>query len=231
MTTVSNVTSTATGTQTAAAAAASTLDKDDFLQLLITKMQHQDPLDPVEDEDFVAQLAQFSTLEQMNNIAEGIAASNELDLLQMQSINNTMASGLIGRDVVATFEGVYVEDGKATKINFTLGQRATHVTFEIKDSSGTVVRRLTATDLAAGIQSVDWDGRNSDGNQVEDGYYTVEGTATGLSGASFEPKLQVVGTIESISYRDGAAYLLVNGAEISLGDVAAVGPAGAFEEE
>ena len=54
-----------------------TLGKDDFLQLMITKLRYQDPLKPMDDEDFIAQLAQFSSLEQMNNIANGIAASKD----------------------------------------------------------------------------------------------------------------------------------------------------------
>ena len=78
------------------------LGRNDFLELLIAKLQNQDPLKPMEDEDFIAQLAQFSSLEQMNNIAEGISASNEWDFLQMQSINNTMAAGLIGKEVDCT---------------------------------------------------------------------------------------------------------------------------------
>ena len=85
------------------------LGRDDFLQLLVTKLQHQDPLKPMEDSDFIAQLAQFSSLEQMNNIADGIESSNQWDYLQMQSMNNVMAAGFIGKDVKAEFNGVYLD--------------------------------------------------------------------------------------------------------------------------
>src|SRR5512141_1215692 len=95
------------------------LGKDDFLQLLVTKLQHQDPLNPQDDADYIAQLAQFSSLEQMNNIADGISASNQWDFLQMQSLNNAMASGLIGKEVRAEYNGVYVEDGKSATVSFT----------------------------------------------------------------------------------------------------------------
>ena len=99
-----------------------TLGKDDFLQLLVTKLQHQDPLNPMEDSDFIAQLAQFSTLEQMHNISEGIATSNKWDFLQMQSLNNVMASGLIGREVTADFSGLYLDATNQPVISFTLSE-------------------------------------------------------------------------------------------------------------
>ena len=69
------------------------LGKDEFLQLMVTKLQNQDPLNPMEDEDYIAQLAQFSSLEQLTNISDGLDESNEWDYLQMQSINNVMARG------------------------------------------------------------------------------------------------------------------------------------------
>jgi len=106
------------------AAGMKSLGKDDFLQLLVTKMQNQDPLSPMEDEAFIAQLAQFSTLEQMNNISDGIATSNQWDFLQMQSLNNVMASGLIGREVTADFTGIYLEDGSDSTISFALDKPA-----------------------------------------------------------------------------------------------------------
>ena len=86
-----------------ATGSAQSMGQDDFLNMMITKLKYQDPMKPMDDEDFIAQLAQFSTLEQMNNIADGIASSNQWDFLQMQSINNSMATGLIGKDIIANY--------------------------------------------------------------------------------------------------------------------------------
>jgi flagellar basal-body rod modification protein FlgD len=206
-----------------------TLGRDDFLQLLVTKLEYQDPLNPMEDEDFIAQLAQFSSLEQMKNIADGIASSNEWDYLQMQSINNTMAAGLIGKDVKASYGGVVVDGETDPTVTFTNSVYASEVTLTIKDSTGNVVRRLTMDNVQAGLNSLTWDGRDSLGNSVEEGYYVVEAAALDGAGALFTPSLSLVGTVESITYRDGAAYLKVRGVEISLGDVTAVGEPGAFD--
>jgi flagellar basal-body rod modification protein FlgD len=183
----------------------------------------------MEDEDFIAQLAQFSSLEQMKNIADGIASSNEWDYLQMQSINNTMAAGLIGKDVKASYGGVVVDGETDPTVTFTNSVYASEVTLTIKDSTGNVVRRLTMDNVQAGLNSLTWDGRDSLGNSVEEGYYVVEAAALDGAGALFTPSLSLVGTVESITYRDGAAYLKVRGVEISLGDVTAVGEPGAFD--
>ena len=77
------------------------LDKDDFLELLIAKLSNQDPLDPMQDEDFVAQLAQFSSLEQLSNMNENLMQDIQWNYMLSQTISNTMATSLIGRTVRA----------------------------------------------------------------------------------------------------------------------------------
>ncbi|MFQ5499017.1 MAG: flagellar hook assembly protein FlgD [Candidatus Zixiibacteriota bacterium] len=206
------------------------LDKNDFLQLLVAKLQNQDPLKPMEDQDFIAQLAQFSSLEQMNNIAEGIASSNKFDFLQMQSINNTMAAGLIGKDVKAEYSTLYADGQSDATISFTMPTHADTVTFVIRDSSGNAVAQLTEENVPPGAQSIKWDGRDKLGNMVLEGIYSIEARATDVNGNSVEPKLSLIGRVESIFYRDGAALLRVNGTEIPLGDVTAIGEPGSLDE-
>ncbi len=206
------------------------LGKDDFLNLMITKLKYQDPMKPMEDADFIAQLAQFSTLEQMNNIADGISSSNEWDFLQMQSINNTMAAGLIGKDVVASYRGLFVEDGKQAVLNFNTKEYASEINFSFKNEQGDTIAVLRTYDVPSGKNSLNWDGRDNFGNSVPEGYYSVVAEAKTADGATFTPNLSLTGSVESISYRDGGAYLRVNGTEIALGDVSAVGKPGAFTD-
>ena len=199
------------------------LGRDDFLQLLVTKLQYQDPMKPMEDQDFVAQLAQFSSLEQMNNIADGISTSNEWDFLQMQSINNMMAAGLVGKEVTASYSGIYFDGHGEPTIAYETTEFADRVELVIKDSSGSIVNKITKEDLPPGVNSFKWDGKDSFGNRVSEGSYTVEINAFGADGSSFKPSLSIVGTVSEIRYREGAAYLLVNGTEIPLGDISAIG--------
>ncbi len=221
-------------TQTPARTASSgisTLGKEEFLQLLVTKLQYQDPLQPLEDEDFVAQLAQFSSLEQMQNIAESVAESNQLTYLQMQSLNNAMAAGFVGRDVKAVYSGIYVEEGSTPRLSFTLPQYASEVQIRVKDAAGNTLTTLTEDDLGPGPHTIKWDGRDRAGNRVADGHYTVEVTAVDASGVGFTPTLALTGTVEAIVYREGVAYLRVGNVEIPLGDVTAIGERGVFSDE
>lgn len=207
------------------------LGKDEFLQLLITKLQNQDPLNPMGDEDFIAQLAQFSSLEQMYNIAEGISEANQWDYLQMQSLNNALAAGLVGKEIQASYSGVYIDGDASQRISFTVPNYADEVEFTIRDSNGNIVATLIEKEVTPGAHSVEWDGRDSLGNQVPDGYYSVSAVASDASGQTFTPDLSMVGTVEAVLYRDGAAYLRVNGVEIPLGNVTAIGEPGTFSDD
>jgi len=208
-----------------------TLGKDDFLNLLVTKMQYQDPLEPMNDEDFIAQLAQFSSLEQMSNIADGIETSNQWSYLQMQSLNNVMASGFIGKEVKAEYSDIYVDDSNKPVISYTTAQYASEIEFVISNSAGDVVATITEENVEAGTGSIKWDGKDSRGNRVEEGYYTVEAKARNASNVEFTPEMSLVGVVTNVVYRDGAAYLTVNGMELQLGDITSVGEPGSFTDD
>ncbi len=207
------------------------LGKDDFLQLLVTKLQNQDPLKPMDDEDFIAQLAQFSALEQMNNITEAIVESNQLDYVQMQSLNNAMAAGFVGKDVKATYTGIYLEGDNSPQISYTVPNYADEVKFTIKDEAGNVVATLMQQKVSPGWHTVTWDGNDNFGNRVAEGYYVVDALATDASGVTFTPDLSLAGTVQAVIYRDGLAYLRVQGVEIPLGDITAIGEKGAFTDD
>lgn len=206
------------------------LGKDEFLKLLITKLEYQDPLNPMDDEDFIAQLAQFSSLEQMSNISEGIAESNQWDFLQMQSINNVMAAGLIGKDVKASYESIYYDGTNTPDISFTTNSFASDLTIKIKDAEGYTVATINDSDVSPGDQVYEWDGRNDFGNMVESGHYTLEVTGVDSSGNEFKPTLSLIGKVEAVTYRDGAAYFMINGIEVPFGDVSAIGEEGSFDD-
>jgi len=199
-----------------------TLGKDDFLKLLVAKLTNQDPLDPIEDEAFVADLAQFSTLEQMQNINNSLQNSLDWDYLQMQTINNTMATSLIGKKVHASFNNIYLDEDNTPQISFNTTEYAESVNIRIMSSDGTVVRTLTMEEAPAGTNSIPWDGRDESGQRVPQGYYTIEVSAVDASGESFTPSTFVEGKVTGVVYRDGSAYLHINGLEIPLADVTSI---------
>jgi flagellar basal-body rod modification protein FlgD len=199
-----------------------TLDKDDFLHLLITKLTHQDPMKPMDDEAFVAQLAQFSSLEQLQNMNQSLDSSLEWDYLQMQTINNTMATSLIGKEIDANYSGIYLGTDNQPDIKFTTAEYAESVTAKIVDADGNTVRTLTLDDVSPGQSSITWDGNDEDGTRLAAGFYSVEVNAVNGRGDSFAPSLYVNGEVTGVIYRGGSAYLLVDGLEIPLSDVTAV---------
>jgi len=199
-----------------------TLDKDDFLQLLVTKLTHQDPMKPMEDEAFVAELAQFSSLEQLQNLNTSLENSLQWDYLQTQTINNTMATALIGRGVKASYNGVYLGQDNQASIKYTTSEFAGTVTVKIMDANGNVVRTLTAGDVPPGQASINWDGKDEEGKSLASGYYTVEISAVNGQGAPFAPSMFTEGTVTGVIYSEGSAYHKVNGLEIPMSSVVAV---------
>ena len=190
------------------------LGKDDFLKLLITKLTHQDPLKPMEDEAFVAQLAQFSSLEQLQNVNNSLENSLEWDYLQMQTINNTMATNLIGREVKASYNGVYLDAN--------CPQYAQRVNVQILDINGTVIRTLTEKGVPPGSNKIEWDGLDQNGQRVGEGYYSIKVSAVDVNGELFTPSTFLQGKVNGIIYREGSAYLQVAGMEIPLAEINAI---------
>jgi flagellar basal-body rod modification protein FlgD len=202
-----------------AAEAQRTLGKDDFLKLLITKLTHQDPLSPMDDEAFVAQLAQFSSLEQLQNVNNSLEESLNWDYLQMQTINNTMATGLIGREVKASYSGVYLDANNRPTISFSSSEYAQKVNVQICDSTGAVIRTLADSEVPPGANRIVWDGLDQNGQRMGEGYYTIKVSAVNAAGETFTPSTFLQGKVNGITYRDGAAFLQVDGMEIPLSEI------------
>ena len=205
-----------------ATGSAQALGKDEFLQLLVTQMTHQDPLEPMDDTEFIAELAQFSSLEQMQNMNELLEESLNWDYLQMQTTNNTNATSLIGREIQATFSSVYLDNDNMPQINYATAEYAENVSIEILNADGAVVRTLGSESVSPGDNSIEWDGKDENGERLTDGFYTIQITATDANGETFTPSTYVEGVVNGVVYRDGSAYLQVNGLEISLAEVTSI---------
>lgn len=212
---VQSVQSVASSAFSSAATGTNELGKDAFLQLLVTQLRYQDPLSPMENEAFLAQLAQFSSLEQMQEMN----ANLEDSMLLTQSLNNSAAAGLIGKNVRASGDEVTVEAGGTAKLGYVLGDAAQHVTVTVLDESGRVVRVLEATGQSNGSHSIDWDGRNIAGEAVPAGTYTFDVEATDSEGNPVPSVSWVEGRVDGVTFRGGSAFLLVGDREVPLSSV------------
>jgi flagellar basal-body rod modification protein FlgD len=195
------------------------LGKDDFLKLLTVQLQHQDPLEPQDNTEMVAQLAQFSSLEQLENMNANLSSSLDLDLILTQVLNNTAAAGLIGKSVLANGDAVEVEAGESASVNFDLSANAESLTVTIYDESGTLIRTIEETGVEAGRQSVEWDGKDLSGNDVSGGTYTFKVTAADGEGNSIGVTPLVMGSVNVVKFVNGEAVLVIDGIEVAISEI------------
>ena len=194
--------------------------KDDFLKLLVAQMRFQDPMNPLSGADFTAQLAQFSSLEQLQNIGGKLGESVEADMLLARSINNTLAATLIGKSVRAVDDRVSFDGATPVEVNYNLASRASLVTAEIVNTDGQTVRSLSNANVESGDGKLTWDGRDANGNRVPEGNYTVRFTAASPGdGTPVAIQPIIVGTVSGVRFVNGNPVLLVDGQEIPFGSV------------
>ena len=203
------------GTSESYAPAKAVLGKEDFLKLLVEQLKNQDPLNPMESTEFTAQLAQFSSLEQLTNMNESL----EYLQLYQSSINNAQAVGFIGKTVKATGDSINVKDGISNQIQFDLARDAETVNIHIYDASDNLVKTINCGSFSDGEQSTAWDGTNDDGETVSDGTYTFVVSAADAGGETIEASTYMTVVVTGVTFKEGNAYLLAGDIEISMSDV------------
>jgi flagellar basal-body rod modification protein FlgD len=214
MSTISPTSATSSGLGSSGTTGSSAMGKNEFLKLLTAQLQHQNPLTPMDNTAFVAQLAQFSSLEQMQNVNSNLITS----ILVNQSVNNSLATSLIGRDIQAKGDEFTHASAGTEKLQFNLAADA-DVKVTVLDSTGKVVATLKPGTMTSGSQSVTWDGNGQDGKPVAAGDYTFKVTATDSRGATVTAETLVNGRVTGVKFEDGNTYLMVGGRKINMGDV------------
>jgi flagellar basal-body rod modification protein FlgD len=194
-------------------------DKNDFLTLLVAQMRYQDPLNPLDGADFAAQLAQFSSLEELQNINTNLNESVNADMLLALSINNTMATTIVGKSIKAVNNEICFKDGKPVDIDYELSGNASKVKIDIYSEDGQLLRTLTETGKAGGDNEASWDGRDAKGNLVPSGSYYVDISATAPGGNAVLVQSLAVGVVTGVRFVDGNPMLIVDGREIAFGSV------------
>ncbi len=152
------------------------MGKEEFLTLLVAQLKHQDPLNPDEGTEFTAQLAQFSSLEQLMNMNKNIEAMNT----SSTNSDNIALLSTIGKDVLYTGDTFDYSDG-SQEIGYLLPEDASSVRLDIS-LNGQIIKTINGTELTKGSHTYLWDGKTSDGEQAPPGNYTLKVTAEGASG-------------------------------------------------
>jgi len=210
--------------ETTTVVAKNTLDKDSFLRLLTTQLQHQDPLSPMDSNAFVAQLAQFSQVEGLDNIGK------KLDSMVMAQANaNQMnVSTLVGKQVSFRADHLTVTQGTPTAFDVSLDGSADSTSVNVMDGYGRVVRTLQLGARPAGSSEVKWDGLDEKGQPVASGDYYLTVAGTRVDGTKVTAASSVRGTVTGVDFDGQVPQLIVAGQRVALGDVTQIGspPAG-----
>lgn len=193
--------------------------QNQFLTMLVAQMNNQDPLNPLDNSQVTSQLAQISTVSgiaQLNSTLQSVTN-------QITATQSMQAAGMIGHGVLVPGNRVAVGDGVATPFGFTLGQAADTVTVSIVNASGQTVRTVTDGPVAAGVQTLGWDGRTDTGALAPDGAYTVVVTAK-ANGQSITATPLSYGIVNSVMQDPANGVLLDLGpaGTAKLGDVAQI---------
>ena len=203
-----------TTTSSTSAAKVDTLGRDQFLTMFLAQLKNQDPLNPMESQEFSAQLAQFSSLEQLFNVNENLESmmTAQEDASRLQALN------FIGKEIVAEGDSLSLEAGKAVTGRFDL-DAAADCTVKILNEEGIAVRTIPMGYLGAGSQSFQWDGRDGSGNSMEPGVYTFGILALSESGTQVSSTTQISGKVTGVNLEGDAVKLYVGAISVAMSDV------------
>jgi len=197
------------------------MQKDDFLKMLTMQLRHQDPLNPMSNAEFAAQLATFSQLETLNNINDNV----QTQILMSQSLNNSFMINMIGKDV-KSYGNLLNFAGEEVNIHFHLMGNAETITARIFDESGREVAVVNSSQRATpGDRFIKWDGKTTAGAQAPLGNYTFTIEAKDRNGQLLSTESMNNGIVSGITYEGGMPFLIINGANVNLRDIISINSA------
>jgi len=192
------------------------LGKDQFLQLLVTQLKYQDPLDPMKNDEFIAQTAQFSALEQMQQVNENITMQSGLH----RQVVNASTVQYIGKSVLAPGNTIELTAGQPAQFGADV-PTAANLTVDITDRFGRVVDTLQLSTNQADRLEIEWDGHDANNQPLPSGTYGFKIKGINSLGDMVLPVALMKGKVSGVSYQGDKAMLSVNGKLIAPAEVLA----------
>jgi flagellar basal-body rod modification protein FlgD len=191
------------------------LNQDTFMMLLLEQLKHQDPLNPMDNQQMVEQLATLTSLQELQDV------NTNLETIQMfeSSLNNAQSVSLIGKYVKALGSTVTLDDTGSASVPFYLASDAATVTVEIRDESGDTVKTIQVENCSEGDNEVVWDGTNLDGTEMTPGNYDFVITAEDSEGNAVQADTFFEGIVTSVRFEGGVPIVVIDGHEVSVGDI------------
>lgn len=201
------------------------MDKEDFLKLLITQLRYQDPMAPQDPKDFVAQLAQFSSLEQQMNANQNLAGLGKVVQGLQDSLGLSRGVALLGKMVKGVGNGLPLSGGRAPAASYQLSADAKEVQVAILNAGGQTVRTLKLGSQSAGVRQFTWDGKDDQGRLLADGSYTFQVSAKDSQGKSLTVVNYFTGKVQEVYKYTQGVWVRVDGRQVKVDDIVSVGPA------
>jgi flagellar basal-body rod modification protein FlgD len=195
----------------------------DFMTLLIAQLQNQDPLNPLESYEFAAQLANFSTVDELAQVNQGLAAQLENSQMLTVLSKTTFGAALIGRSVLAEGNQVTVGSEGAGEIEVDVAADGAAGSLRILDDSGAVVATRDLGPIAAGRQTIALP------EDLAAGTYSYELEVTNGEGQAVSVTTYTRGIVDRISFEDGSIQMWLSGIEIPLDLLVEISPAAATQ--
>jgi len=217
MTTVTSATSAATTTSSTSTASQQLSGNfQTFLTLLTTQLKNQDPMSPMDSNQFTQQLVMYSQVEQQ------IDTNSKLDSLISLGTNqtNSYAMSYLGKSVVLTNGTASLSSGKADW-TYALDSAASTTTLTVTNSSGKVVYSKSG-ETAAGTHDFTWDGKDGNGNQLSDGTYTLAVSSTASDGTAVTTSVASKGTVTGVDLSGSTPQLVIGSSEVPIADATVV---------
>ena len=202
--------------QTKESLAKESVDKEQFLKLLVAQVRAQDPMKPSDPSAFVAQLATFSQVEQLMN------ANKKLDNMTMSIIASSNASvvDFLGKQVTVQGDQVSLDDKENPPLYFRIDQPVQEAKIHISNESGTVVKTIDIDNPTPGRNKAVWDGTDDGGLRLPEGNYHVQVNAKNLEGSPIKNvTTEVTGEVSGISYLNGYPEIMVNGQKLGVSQI------------
>jgi flagellar basal-body rod modification protein FlgD len=193
------------------------MGKNDFLRLLTVQLQNQDPLNPMDQQKFAAELAQFSQLEQMSNMNKSLDSMNG----NKPDEKKFYAASFLGKEVVSAGTSLKLrEDGELSTIPFKLEKDAKDLVIRILDQKGQIVKQIQKENIGRGSQTITWQGDMQDGQTAAKGDYSIQVYAWDKNAVPVNTKTMSSGLVQSVTFDKGeAVFKLKNGQQVFLRDV------------
>ena len=179
------------------------LGQQDFLKLMTTQLQNQDPFKPMESGDFLSQIAQFSTVEGIDDLNKGFAELSQ-SLVSNQALQ---ATNLVGRQVLAPTGVASLEQGGSIRGSVELPAASGDVVVNVYDQAGQVVRRLELGAQTSGPVAFQWDGLKNDGTFAAPGAYFVS-TEASIDGQYESVETLLISEVRSVTLSNSGGLLL-----------------------